>query len=441
MGEGTFRYECAHCGHVATARIVAAPGQEMSPERLTFLHSLAPCPKCDKRPRGARLRAQHEGSGATGTALIAVAVVAAAAAAFTGQAWLLVVGLIMGAALAALVWVVSVERALQQGVDGVAFLAAPEQQAAAADAPVGEIIGRHRGGAELTVEAHRQLDVVKGLHQDVAGRLWAVGWGGLARRGDDGQWVTVQRTPERLRAVGGEVGSVLYVVGASVIYRFEGGRRLVRDVPPEWAGSHDAVYSNGHEVWASGWYGMVVRRTDEGWLVEETGTEERLRGLHGAEGTLYAVGDEGAVLVRAHDGTWSPDPAPDTPAGLSGIWVDGAQEAWAVGHGGAILRRDVDGWQRLDVPLDPLPDFEVVFRAGAELWIAGSDATILKTVDGEYFEHVESPSADVDFHGGWGGPNGAVFLGGEHSLGDEQERSPEQELAGLAADVNGVPKV
>lgn len=429
----SFRYECAHCGHVATAKVEARLGGEMTPEHAKLLGSLAPCPKCEKRPRGAKERAQTKGSGMTGTVLIAVAVLAAAAAAYTGQVGLLVAGLLVASSLAALVWVATQESTLREATDHVTFIVDPATALAApTDGSVGEIIGRHRGGAELSVETQLQLDVIKGLHQDVAGRLWAVGWGGLSRRGDDGQWAPAHRTPERLRAIGGELGGQLYAVGASIIYRFDGGRRLARDVPDDWAGSHDAVYSDGHDVWASGWYGMVVRRTDEGWVTEETGIEERLRGIHGAEGVLYAVSDEGTIIVRGLDGIWSPDPAPDTPQGLSSVWADGAQDAWAVGHGGTILRRDGSGWQRMNVPLDPLPDFEVVFRAGAELWIAGSNATILKTHDGEYFERMDSP-ASIDFHGGWGGPNGAVFLGGEHHQEPEVEELEEEPAASSPA--------
>ncbi len=89
---------------------------------------------------------------------------------------------------------------------------------------------------------------------------------------------------------------------------------------------------------------------DEGAKVTSTGITNDANAMYGtADGRVWAVGDEGRILVW--DGTWWALQQAPTTVSFRGVWGRSASDAWAVGDSGAIMRWDGLVWSQLgDIP-------------------------------------------------------------------------------------------
>ena len=81
------------------------------------------------------------------------------------------------------------------------------------------------------------------------------------------------------------------------------------------------------------------KRDGTAWTAQTSGTTAYLRGIWGsAANNLYAIGELGVIL--RYDGTaWSPV-STGTTLGLNGIGGSSGSDIWVVGNNGAILRYD-----------------------------------------------------------------------------------------------------
>jgi photosystem II stability/assembly factor-like uncharacterized protein len=118
-----------------------------------------------------------------------------------------------------------------------------------------------------------------------------------------------------------------------------------------------------------------------------------------ADGNIVVVGERGHILVSGDAGaTWKQVPVP-TRATLTGVWFEGRDLGWAVGHDSVILRTRDGGssWERVYwAPEDESPFLDVWFSDADNGFAIGAYGSFYVTADGgETWDFV--PVAEDDF--------------------------------------------
>ncbi|MGE0867283.1 MAG: hypothetical protein AB7P03_01885 [Kofleriaceae bacterium] len=112
---------------------------------------------------------------------------------------------------------------------------------------------------------------------------------------------------------------------------------------------------------------------DNTWCVEPSGTTSRLRSVWVIDANnVFAVGDNGTILRRSSN-QWSAM-ASGTTENLRGVWGPSVDDLWAVGQGGTILRYDGSAWSAVTgvKSVSDDTDVEAVWGSGAnDVWLAG----------------------------------------------------------------------
>ncbi len=199
-------------------------------------------------------------------------------------------------------------------------------------------------------------------------RIWAVGEGGALLTGTPAGLERVSTgvtTPLRALAMVDAQTGIAVGDGGVVVAMAPGAAAPMEgalgvDLFAAWAGSE------GKRVWAAGGEGAVFRLEAREWQREDTGVTSTLRAFagpaFGAAGPTWVVGDGGAVLRRAADGTWTRE-VPPTAADLVSATLDARGTLLVGARDGSLWRRTGPGaWQRLETPglgavrgLAPLP--------------------------------------------------------------------------------------
>ncbi len=110
--------------------------------------------------------------------------------------------------------------------------------------------------------------------------------------------------------------------------------------------------ANSSEGWAVSTGGGLSHTTDGGeeWTPVDSGVGVTLRGVWGsAANNVWAVGDGGTV-IRWNGTAWSPQPLTDITADLQAIHGISASAVWAVGSGATILHWNGSGWVSQTTP-------------------------------------------------------------------------------------------
>ena len=164
------------------------------------------------------------------------------------------------------------------------------------------------------------------------------------------------------------------------------------------------VDARGDRAWAVGYWGTVLRSSDAGasWSPEATPTAQTLYAVSFAdESHGWAVGDHGTLLHSVDGGlSWKllqvsvvDELEGEQPlaAPLFDVSAVSAQEAWAVGDFGTVLRtRNGRDWEQVRLPEDVFADENipdrilnaVCFTDRLHGWIVGEFGTSLRTTDG-----------------------------------------------------------
>ena len=103
-----------------------------------------------------------------------------------------------------------------------------------------------------------------------------------------------------------------------------------------------------------------------------------LRGVWGSDANnVWAVGDAGTIL-RWNGTAWAAHAA-GTTAALNGVWGTDASNVWAVGAGGAILKWNGTAWAaQTSGTTQPL--YGVWGTDASNVWAVGGSGTIVKTI-------------------------------------------------------------
>lgn len=142
---------------------------------------------------------------------------------------------------------------------------------------------------------------------------------------------------------------------------------------------HALVMNGREEGWAVGARGLVARYRTGRWRPIAVPAEFEPRHLHGLDrgpdGRLWVVGTGG--LLASYDGTWHVWPLPVTTT-LTAIDMPSADDGWAVGDGGVILRFDGQRWTRQASPTTQMLT-DVRLTSARSGWITGATLVLRAT--------------------------------------------------------------
>lgn len=277
----------------------------------------------------------------------------------------------------------------------------------------------YRAGDGTTWEAERT-----GVTKNVNGLFWAgdnlvgVGSKGFIVRSVGRAWATQESgVSEDLRAVHGIAGGALYAVGdLGNITRWDGLLWQKQDSPV--TGDLRAVWMlSEDEGWAVGAY-AAAQLSNGAWTRSASLSARNLYGIHGfAANDVWAVGSAGQV-VRFDGITWNTVPS-GTSIGLRAVWGAAADDVWMIGEGGLVLHWDGEALEKLQ--LDTTQTLTAIWgRSADDITVVGSRGVAFQWDGAAWSKLSLGPAAkNVDFlaiGGPPGGTDGEGVMTGSHEL-------------------------
>ena len=202
-------------------------------------------------------------------------------------------------------------------------------------------------------------------------------------------------------------------------------------------GSPESDSWSARRVWAVGGQpdqGLAWERQSGAWVEVPVPKGPLLNWVHGADGHLWVVGNEGRALryiapTRGGEGRWEVFEA-DTEQDLWGVFVVSPNEVWAVG-GDPIGTGDVDPvltrfdgeiWTRVELPVPDRSGVRALFKiyqdpSSLSLFAVGMRGVIYGDL-GEGWTQMnvtsaqDGPVVTEDFVSLWGSGEGVVAVGG-----------------------------
>jgi hypothetical protein len=249
------------------------------------------------------------------------------------------------------------------------------------------------------------------------GTAFAVGNNHVAmRRNSAGQWGTIP-------VEGAQSGSELFDVWSDglehAVIVGEGNVRLATfdaasgtfKRPVGFTPSQDlnAAWGSGSELFAAGDVGLVVHFDGAAWSVLPAPGSEDLEGIWGlAPNNLWVVGD-GHVIYRWDGAAWTQEHTGGSGSGLTGISGAGANDVYAVGTNGTVLKRALTGaWTAESA--DSSGNFEAVALADGLVMAVTVDGHAVKRDLAGSWARVGTAISDALALKGVSGANGKGFL-------------------------------
>lgn len=230
------------------------------------------------------------------------------------------------------------------------------------------------------------------VHAFGDGTVFLAGEGGTVLRYADGVF-TAMATPAVNTVFGlwGARPDDVWAVGGAggrngFVWRFDGASWTSVPLP---AGHPDAAVFKvwgraADDVWFCGLEGTLLHWDGAALTPVESGTTRSLFTVHAVEGAVVAVGGAGSgtLLERGADGGFVDVTPPLTPQ-LNGVWLTSADEGYAVGLGGSVVRR-VGGVFREEDPGVFVPrDLHAVWvDPDGGVWAVGGQILVPPFTDG-----------------------------------------------------------
>lgn len=264
-----------------------------------------------------------------------------------------------------------------------------------------------------------------GVTQNVNGLFWTgqglvgVGSDGLVVRSLAESWARQEsNVTEDLRGVHGVAGGAILAVGdGGAVTRWD-GFRWSRMTTPSSGDLRSVWMLSETEGWAVGAYN-TLRLNGTTWTQVAGNAFRNLYGVYGfAANDVWAVGASGAIL-RWDGVTWNTIPS-GTNLGLRAVWGSAPNDVWFVGEGGIVLRWDGVEVKRVAQSGNATTETLTAIwgRSGSDLTIVGRRGVALRW-DGATLTRIQLPSgsADIDFLAVAGPVTGAgAVMTGAHEL-------------------------
>ena len=196
-------------------------------------------------------------------------------------------------------------------------------------------------------------------------------------------------------------------VGDSTLVRFD-GKSLHFELRGSFGELRAIHGSSAKSVWAVGDKGLVLWRSDEGWMRLRAFTAASLRGVY-ADGTnVYVVGEDGAYRSNFDDFTRIALPA---QVALGAVGGSGPDDVWITGAGGATFHFDGKGWSAIPTRTTLLLSSLAVVSP-TDVWACGEGREAIHW-DGKSWTTHQLPEA---VSGIAVGERGAVFVSGGQQI-------------------------
>jgi photosystem II stability/assembly factor-like uncharacterized protein len=226
--------------------------------------------------------------------------------------------------------------------------------------------------------------------------VWVVGWRGaigVAYHFDGTTW-TAPALPAgtpALYSVWADAAEV-WAVGfnGTVLRRTEGGFQQV--MAPTAAVLTGIWGFSATNIWVVGRDGTVLRWDGMAWQQAATGVSGDLLAVAGvAGGELWVVGTEGAVFRYTPAGGWRRQLHALTQNHLYAVWALSGRDVWAVGER-AALHYDGTGWSNSHALGTPESSYGVWGSGSDDVWAVGGGAFSIARWNGGEWTKVASPS-------------------------------------------------
>ncbi len=299
------------------------------------------------------------------------------------------------------------------------------------------------------------LGGVSGSGTGDAQEVFAVGAVGTVLHRKGGTWTmeAAGLSTQQLNAAAALPGGECYAVGQNGTVLHRQKDMWAAETVPTTAALY-GVWASGEQIFAVGGKGTVLRRKSGTWVVDADGVTGELLSavygvMHGGQATVYAVGNLGTLLRRDQTGWTSLAPTlSENP--LSSVWARGANEIYAVGGGGVILRRTGTAGQGTWTPegagattesLNAVSGWAPSPPGEAEVYAVGTTGTILHRSAGTW--NVEGAVlTGEDFSAVWVGADAVYAVGGNGRIGrkddDQGQWSLDKGLPSMAGDLSAV---
>lgn len=245
------------------------------------------------------------------------------------------------------------------------------------------------------------------------GELWGVGREGTIQRWSGSSWTTVPLSHSGdLWGVWGTSSSNIFFAGDEGVFRWDGS--IVKQVHTSNVALHAVwVDKSSQNGWAVGRNGRILRSQDGGasWTSDSSPTTAYLYDVAGtAADDVWAVGGQGTVL--RWDGTsWSVVPS-GVRSSLIRVHIYAKDEIWFSGEGGTLLRGN---GQVIDRKLGGRPSLHGIWGSAPDnLWAVGSGGAIYH-YDGGAWTPSDS-GVQNDLHGIWGSGPDDLWIVGTHVI-------------------------
>lgn len=235
--------------------------------------------------------------------------------------------------------------------------------------------------SRLPVEDGPLLNWVHGVGDDV----WMVGNGGRALRGNGETFAETPTGHDRpLWGVWAAAADDVWAVGGEarddgtpdepVLQRWDGESWTRLDLPPldRDIRALFKVWGTGPDnVIAVGARGVIIRWDGTEWSQEPSGTAADLISLWGRspDDILVVGGRSNGELVRWDGASWTAEKT--ILAGLNGVWMDAAGDAWVAGVGGALARVPAGGFEFDKLRGIPRTVLHATWSRDDVLWVVG----------------------------------------------------------------------
>lgn len=241
-------------------------------------------------------------------------------------------------------------------------------------------------------------------------------------------WNEVE-TPSRtfLNAVWGSSAENIFAVGnQGPILHFNGSQWIEQETPlPTYPPSelYGVCGLNDSNIFAVGKYprqvgsqidkSIILRYDGQRWFQIDDPTLNELYGISEVAGKLYAVGNQGTILVYDHQQRWTSMES-GTTAFLTSVWGSSANNVFAVGGAGTILHFDGNNWSSMQSGTNVVL-WHVWGSSPQNVYAVGSSGTLLH-FDGQTWTILSTETTNI-LRGIWGSSsNNVLAVGGKGTI-------------------------
>ena len=274
----------------------------------------------------------------------------------------------------------------------------------------GEILRYNGSAMEVAYLAPEALLSIWGVSEK---SIYAVGANGLMLHFNGEAWSTIPSgCSTTLREIWGTADDDLYIVGDQCKVHYDGHAFTELNLPP---GNYQRIWGSSRDnivVWGVETNRHPFHFNGSDWTPVEIPTSSELMDLNGnAADNIYAVGTDGAIV--RYDGLNWQKVTGDDELSLAGVWGWDENDVYAVGNKGRVVHYDGTSW--VDMPTPTTYDLAAVWGMPGEKMVAVGQGGTIIAYSGNAWTIVETATA-LDFNDVFGNSADNIFAVGDEGV-------------------------